>query len=439
MDLLIIVALIVMNGMLAMSELAVVSCHKPRLRRAAEAGDVNAVAALKLADNPSVFLSTVQIGITAVGIFSGALGEATLSRSLSAWVAGWEALAPYSDAIALVIVVTGITYLSLIVGELVPKQIALHNPERIARLVARPMHWLSIAAHPLVQLLSASSKAVLRLLGSKPAREAAVSEEEIRAILMEGARSGVLEKSEHELVKNVFRLDDRPASVLMTPRPELVFLDTEEPAGKHREAIIASPHSYYPVCAGGMDHVLGVVRTRDLLARQLRGEVLDLRAALQEPLFVPQWRSGIDVLEQLKRSRSHFCLVVDELGAVQGALTLHDILEAIIGEIGPSAEPQWVRREDGSWLVDGMVFADDVQEKLGLRRMPGEGEEDYETLGGMVMTCMGRVPGVGEHFDWEGHRFEVVDMDGNRIDRVLITPPAEGAEDVAAGPDDGPR
>ncbi|MFZ5557436.1 MAG: hemolysin family protein [Pseudomonadota bacterium] len=439
MDLLIIVTLIVANGMLAMSELAVVSSNRARLRRSANAGDAGALAALDLAERPSVFLSTVQIGITAVGIFSGAFGEATLARSLSAWVAGWPAFAPYSDAIALAIVVTGITYLSLIVGELVPKQIALHDPERVARLVARPMRWLSLAAYPLVQLLSVSSQAVLRLLGSKPGREATVSEEEIRAMLMEGARLGVLEKSEHELVKNVFRLDDRPASVLMTPRADLVYLDVEEPPGKHRETIIASPHSYYPVCAGGLEQVLGVVRTRDLLARQLRGEALDLGAALQEPLLVPQWRSGIDVLEQLKRSRSHFCLVVDELGAVQGALTLHDILEAIVGEIGPSAEPQWVRRDDGSWLVDGMVFADDVKEKLGLRRLPGEGEEDYDTLGGMVMTRMGRVPGVGEHFDWEGHRFEVVDMDGKRVDRVLITPPAAAAEDAADDPGDEPR
>jgi putative hemolysin len=437
MDLLIIASLIMLNGVLAMSELAVVSSNKARLRRSADAGDASAAVALHLAENPSIFLSTIQIGITAVGIFSGAFGEATLAKSLSAWVARWESLAPYSEAIALGIVVVGITYLSLIIGELVPKQIALHNPERVARLVARPMRWLSIAAHPVVQVLSVSSKALLRLLGSRPGADATVSEEEIRAILREGARSGVLEPSEHELVKNVFRLDDRPASVLMTPRSDLVYLDLEDPREKHRETIIAGTHSYFPVCAGSMDRVVGVVRTRDLLTQQLRGEPLDVRAVLQKPLLVPVWRSGADVLKQLKSSRCHFSLVVDELGAVQGVLSLHDIMEAIIGDISSTAEPPWVRRQDGSWLVDGMVFAEDVKERLGLRRLPGEGEEDYDTLGGMVMTRVGRVPAIGEAFEWEGHRFEVVDMDGKRVDRVLITPTPSAESGASSG--DGPR
>lgn len=427
MDILIIVSLILINGMLAMSELALVSSRKQRLQRLADDGDARAEAALQLSRNPGVFLSTIQIGITAVGIFSGAFGEATLAQPLSEFLSRWQWLDPYSELAALAVVVAAITYLSLIVGELVPKQIALHNPERIARLVAGPMRRLSVIAYPLVKLLSASSALVLKLLGSRPSPESSVSEEEIRAILLEGARSGVLEKAEHELVKNVFRLDDRPASTLMTPRSDIIYLDVNQDEQSVRDTIIAGGHSYYPVCKGGLDQVLGVVRARDLLARHLSGQPWDLAQTLREPLYVPEWLSGMDVMEALRKSKSHFCFVVDEYGNIQGLLTLHDLLEAIVGDMSPSPEPRWVQREDGSWLVDGMVFADELKERLGLRRLPHEEEEDYDTLGGMVMTQMGRVPSVADNFQWEGYRFEVVDMDGKRVDRVLISPllPAE--------------
>ena len=430
MDLLIIAVLILLNGLLAMSELAVVSSRRPRLKRLAEGGDARAATALHLAENPALFLSTVQIGITAAGIFNGALGEATLTKPLSEFFAGWEWLASYSKPVALAIVVTILTYLSLIVGELVPKQIALHNPERIARLVAQPMRFLSLVAHPLVVILSKSSQFLLTLLHSKPSSESAVSQEEIKALLMEGARAGVLEKAEHDLVKNVFRLDDRSAAMLMTPAPDIVFIDLEADVAIQRKTLIAGGHSYYPVCRAGLDNVIGEVRTRDILARELEGKPWDLAAATHEPLYIPEWQDGIEILEALKRSRSHLGLVVDEVGAVEGLLTLHDLMEAIVGEISPSPEPEWVQRADGSWLVDGMVLADEVKDHLELRSLPHEEERDYDTLGGMVMMQMEHVPGVGDSFDWEDYCFEVVDVDGNRVDRVLITrlPALEEAE-----------
>lgn len=422
MNLLIIAALILLNGVLAMSELAVVSSRKPRLKRLADRGDKGAAAALHLAENPAELLSTIQIGITAVGIFNGAFGEATLTAPVAEFLSRWEWLAPYAKPVALALVVSVITYLSLIIGELVPKRLALHNPERIARVVAPPMRMLALIAHPLVRLLSVSSTFVLELLRSKPAADAAVSEEEIKAMMSEGAEAGVLEKAEHELMKNVFRLDDRTAAMMMTPRSEILFIDLEDDVAAQRRTLMTGQHSYYPLCRGGLDHVVGEVRARDILARELEGLPWDLAAVAHEALHVPEWLSGIEILDPLKRKVSHLCFAIDEVGGVVGLLTLHDLLEAIVGEISASPEEAWVQRPDGSWLVDGLVLADEVKEQLSLRTVPHEEERGYDTLGGMMMRGMGRVPATGDSFEWENYRFEVADMDGKRVDRVLISP-----------------
>lgn len=432
MDLLIIAVLILMNGVLAMSELAVVSSRKARLRQLADAGDPRAGAALTLSEHPGPFLSTVQIGITAVGILAGAFGEATLARDLAQWVAQWPLLAPHSQAVALAIVVTVVTYLSVVVGELVPKQIALHNPERIARWVAPPMRALARAAKPLVWTLSASSAVLLRLLGSRPRAEEAVSEEDIRRMIRIGAQAGVLEKTEHDLVKNVFRLDDRSVTSLMTPRAQIVFLDLEAGDAAARKVLASGVHARYPVCRGGLDNLVGVVSARKLLARALAGAPLDVAAAARPAFTVPPWLSGIDLLEQFRRHGATLALVVEPSGEVLGMVTQHDVLEAIVGGIAPGEPPPWTRRKDGSWLVDGMVFVDEVKDRLGLRRLPEEDTAEYETLGGLVMAAIGRLPEVADTFEWEGWRFEVVDMDGKRVDRVLITPPEAHA---AASPD----
>jgi putative hemolysin len=425
MDLLILGSLILLNGVLAMSELAIVTARKLRLRQWADRGDSAAAVALYLAEHPGSFLSTIQIGITAVGIFAGAFGEATLARELAQILGRFESLVPYAEALAFGLVVIGITYCSLILGELVPKQLALHNPERAARLVAHPLRWLSLAAHPLVRLLSASSEAVLRLLGSRPTREAQVSEEEIRAMLRLGAQLGILEQTEHDLVKNVFRLNDRSVSTFMTPRQEIVYIDLEADEETVRRTIIRGLHTSYPVCRGGLENLLGVVSARDLLSRLLSGEPFDPGAGLHDPVVVPEWITGLEVLETFKRTGSHLCLVTDEYGEILGLVTPHDVLEAIVGGIAPTEQPQWIERGDGSWLVDGMVYVDELKDRLNLRRLPNEEGRDYETLGGLVMAQLGRIPRIADAFEWEGYRFEVVDMDGKRVDRVLITPIAK--------------
>ena len=426
-ELAIVIVLILFNGLLAMSEMAIVSSRKVRLQQRAEAGDAGARAALAVAEEPTRFLSTVQIGITAVGILAGAFGGATLAETVTRRLTQAGLAASYSEALAVGLVVLGITYLSLILGELVPKRLALQNPERMASRVARPMRLLSVVAAPAVALLSASTELVLRALRIQSVPEPPVTEEEVKIFIQQGTEAGVFATAEQDMVTSIFQLADRRVGELMTPRPIINWLDVADPLAVSWEEIIAGPHVFFPVCEGDLDRVIGVVSVKDLLAQLVAGQPVDLRALLREPLFVPESTPMLMVLEQFKQSGTHLALVIDEFGGTSGLVTLTDVLEAIVGDL-PSADErgdrQAVQREDGSWLLDGMLPVDELKGLLTLPVLPEEG--DYQTLGGFVMQQLGRVPKAADHFTWHDVRFEVMDMDGNRVDKVLaVTPPPQ--------------
>ncbi|PIG91353.1 hemolysin family protein [Gloeocapsopsis sp. IPPAS B-1203] len=424
-EILIIFLLIVANGIFAMSEIAVVSSRKARLQQLANEGNAKARAALKLAESPNNFLSTVQVGITLIGVLTGAFGGATIATNLANYLQQIPGLAPYSQAIALAIVVLTITYLSLIIGELVPKRLALHSPERIAANIAMPMRTIAAMVSPAVYFLSASTDFVLRILGIGPSTEPLVTEEEIKVLIEQGTEAGTFEVAEQDMVERVFRLGDRPVSALMTPRPEIVWLDLEDSLEANRHRIIDGGHSRFPVCQGGLDNVLGIVPVSDLLARCLSNQPLDLTVSLRQPVFVPESTRGLKVLEMFKQTGTHIALVVDEYGVIQGLVTLNDILIEIVGDV-PSddnqEEPQAVQREDGSWLLDGMLSIDEFFELFAIKEIPAEHRGSYQTLGGFVITHLGRIPTASDYFEWQGMRIEVVDMDGNRVDKVLAAP-----------------
>jgi putative hemolysin len=422
---LIIIGLIIANGFLAMAEIAIVSARKVRLQQRAEEGDAKAKIALELANSPSRFLSTIQIGITLVGILAGAFGGVTIAEQLAPKLNRIAWIAPHGGAVSLSIVVLGITYLSLIIGELVPKQIALHHAERISAAVAPSMRTLSWLAAPLVKLLSLSTQLVLRTFGVRPSEEVTVTEEEIKLMIEQGTQEGVFEPSEQEIVERVFRLGDRTANSLMTPRPDVVWLDPNEPPEEIQQKITADSHTRYPVAEGQIDHIIGLVNSKDLLSQNLSCQPIDLRSVLRPALFIPESMSALDMLERFKQKRTHVAFVIDEHGGFQGLVTTSDILEAIVGDIpmpDEAEEAEIIQREDGSWLVDGKVPADELKDLLQTDELPFENENLYQTLGGLVMAFLGRIPKSGDHFEWGGFRFEVMDMDGHRVDKVLINP-----------------
>jgi putative hemolysin len=428
MDILILLFLILLNGAFSMSEIAVVSARKARLQQAANEGSRGAQAALDLANDPSHFLSTIQVGITLVGILSGALGEATLSKPLAERLGQIPALAPYSNAIALVIVVFAITYVSLIIGELVPKRLALQHPEGISALVARFMSWLSRAAFPLVRFLSASTDFIIRLLGARPSSEPPVTEEEINVLMTQGAEAGVFEETEKQIVSNILRLDEQRIGAIMTPRVDIYYLDVEDPYEDNRRKLVESPYSRLPVCKGGTDNVLGIAHAKDLLPICLSGHDIDLVSAFRPTLYVPNSITSMQLLETFKKNGYHVALVVDEYGELQGLVTMNDVLEAIVGDIGTEesqTDPMAVKREDGSWLIDGMLPVEDFKKIFAVDELPDEEIGSYHTISGFVMMQLGKVPTVTDHFEWNGLRFEVVDMDRSRIDKVLVTPSKE--------------
>ena len=408
-----------------MSELAIVSVRKVRLQQLANQGDIKARIALELANAPNQFLASVQIGITLLAILSGAFAESTIARRLIPLLNLVPWLAPYSDALSSVIAILIITYLTLIIGELVPKRLALNYPERIASVVAIPMRMLANIASPVVYLLSASTDLVVRMMGIKPSTEPQVTEEEIRVLIEQGTEAGTFEEAEQDMVERVFRLGDRPVNALMTPRPDIVWLDLEDTAEENRKKMLDSCHSRFPVCQGGLDNVLGIMHVTDLLARSLSGQQLDLTVSLRQPVFVPESTRGLKILEVFKQTGIHLALVVDEYGVIQGLVTLNDIMVEIVGDV-PSAgeleEPQAVQREDGSWLLDGMLPVDEFFEIFEINEIPTDHRGSYQTLGGFVITHLGRIPSAADYFEWESLRFEVMDMDGNRVDKVLVTP-----------------
>ena len=434
-EIVLILVLILANGVFAMSEIAVVSSRRPRLQQRADEGDASAAAALRLANDPGYFLSAVQIGITLIGILAGAFGGATIAEQLARAFESIPWLAPYGESVSLVIVVIAITFLSLVFGELVPKRLALNEPERIAASMARPMRVLTTVTMPLVRLLSGTTELVLRLLGVKPSAEPPVTEEEIKIMVSLGAEAGVIAAAEQDLVTNVFRLGDLRVSAIMKPRTEVDWLDLDDPLEEVRRKVAASRYSRLPVARGSLDNILGVVQAKDLLGLCLDGEALDLQAAVRPAVFLPETTTALQLLETFKATGETMCLVIDEYGGSQGLVTATDVLEAVVGDLGMMGEPDQpraVQREDGSWLVDGLMQIDEFCATLGLDRLAGEEDERYQTLGGFIMAHLERVPVVADHFETGGLRFEVVDMDERRVDKVLITPiePASQDEDL---------
>jgi putative hemolysin len=429
-ELFIILLLLVANGIFAMSELAVVSARKTRLEQRAD-DDKKAQVALELASQPDMFLSTVQIGITLIGTLAGAFGGATLAEKLEDWFNQVPFLAPYSTTLSVFLVVITITYLSLVIGELVPKRLALNNPEAIARAVAPTMWRLSQLTAPAVRLLTASTDFVLRILQVQPSEEPPITEADVRTMIEQGTQVGVFEPIEEEIVGQVFRLSDRTVSALYTPRTDIVWLDIDDPPEKIRQILLEQRFSRYPVAQDSLDNILGLVSAQALLAQSLSGQPLDLQSIMEPPLFIPETTPALVVVDRLKQTRSHVALVIDEYGGVEGLVTLDDILSAIVGDTpnaNPAEDVEAIQREDGTWLLDGMVQIDEFQDLFELEELPDVGEGYYQTVGGLVMAMLGRIPVPGDKFEWAGMRFEVMDMDGRRVDKVLVTPPAATGE-----------
>ncbi len=432
MEIALLFVLILINGVFAMSEIALVTARRGRMQKMADDHQPGAAAALELAEEPTRFLSTIAIGITSIGILNGVVGEAVVARPLSLWMQGLGIGKDHADLGSTALAVIVITYFSIVIGELVPKRVAQIRPEAIARFVARPMQVLGIVTKPFVKLLTLSTEVLLRLLGLRDKTNNAVTEEEIHSILEEGSDAGVIDPHEHEMARNVFRLDDRPVVSLMIPRLELVALDATDALEENLRKIQESDHSRFPVCAGGWDEVLGMASSKMLLGQMLRHEAIDLRANLQPAVFVPETMNGTDLLASFRSSSVHSAIVVDEYGDVQGMVTLHDLLEAITGEFHTSnrADSWAVQRDDGSWLLDGMLAIPELKDILDLRAVVEEERGRYHTLAGMLMQLLGRVPIEADHVEWDKWRFEIVDMDGQRIDKVLAQPLAGADADA---------
>jgi putative hemolysin len=426
-DLLFLFLLLVANGVFAMAEIALVASRSVRLEQRVLLGDPKAARALRLKGNPTDFLSTVQVGITLIGILAGAYSGSTLAEPLAALLQSFPAIGPYSETLAFAIVVSLLTYFSLVIGELVPKAIALREPERLAAWVAVPFDVIARVAAPLVRLLSVSTNVVLWLLRIRPGDEPHPTEEEIRALIKQAAYTGELEPAEQQLVEKVFHLGDRRVSSLMTPRHEVEWIDANADAAEIRTALASQRRSCYVVCDGELDQVIGVALAQELLAQCLTGPSVDLRVVIRAPLFVPDTLSALTLLERFRTAHTETGVVVDEYGGIQGLVTITDILEGLFGALPntPATDSgPIVRRSDGSWLVDGAVSLDDLRAHVPLPRIPEEDIGQYETLAGLVMTRLSRVPHVGDRVTWESLLFEVVDMDGRRVDKVLITPVA---------------
>jgi putative hemolysin len=433
-DILIILGLILLNGVFAMSELAVVSSKRMRLEKLSENGSRGARAALHLADSPSRFLSTVQVGITLIGIFNGAFGEASLVEKLTPTVATVPVLDNYAREIALGIVVVAITFASIVLGELVPKRIAMQNPEAVATLIAAPMQFLSRIMGPFVRVLSVTTEFILHLLGLHKPKDNTVTEEEITGMLKEGANAGMFEKTEHEIVTRALRLDDVRIAALMTPRADLEFIDLNDTVEQNLAKIADSPYSRFPVYQGDRTQVIGIVHAGDLFEQVIKGKSLsniNIAAVTKPPLYMPESVSAMDLLESLKKNRSEIALVVDEYGEIEGMVTLSDVMGALVGDVSivddGKQDADAVQREDGSWLIDGGISFDRFRDIFNTDvRFPEESAGTYHTLAGFVLTQLGHIPKASEHFEWSGYRFEVVDMDRNRIDRLMVAAlPAE--------------
>jgi putative hemolysin len=417
--------LLIANGVFAMAEIAVVSSRKARLRRLADQGNGKATIALELAESPNRFLSTVQFGITLVGILAGALGGATLADKLAGPISQVPYFSPYADKIAFGIVVAVITYFSLVLGELVPKRFGLSNPEGIAMSIAHPMNWLSNFAGPIVSFLSLSTETLLRLLGFKPEKEVAVSEEEVRVMMQEGVRAGAFNKVESHIVHSALELDQLPVREIMTPRPKVIWLNRDDPHEQVWHKIVVSGHSHFPVYEGNRDHTVGVVSVKSIYANLAAGVGVNLKDLMTPPLIVPESQTVLQLVETFKQRGKHIALVTDEFGSLIGLVTLNDVMEAVVGEFptqGQRAKAEVKKRDDGSWLIDAMIDLEAVEKALPGFKFGGDAYSEYQTLAGFVVKTLGRVPKEGETFEAQGYIFEVLDMDQHRVDKVLVMP-----------------
>lgn len=434
LNVLIIVVLILVNGLFSMSEMAVVSSRKPKLQKLAEDGNRRAANALALAQDPNRFLSTVQVGITLVGVGSGAFGAASLAGPLSSGLDRIGVPSGVSYPVSFGVLIVLITYASLVIGELVPKRVALNDPEGIAMGIAGLMSRVSRVATPLVKLLSISTEGLLRLVGAKQSDDPPVSEEEINSLLQQGADAGVFEASEQAIVENLFWLGDQYVSSIMTPRRDIGWVEVDSDAATLKAHLEAYSYSRILVCHENLDHIIGMVHTRDLLKGCMEGEKLDLEAASKKPLFVPETLPVLKLLEQYRESGTHVAVVVNEYGHTEGLVTLNDVLEGLVGDLPEPDElnsPYMTLRDDGSYLLDGLLEVDDLKELLNVKTLPREDDSDFRTLGGFVIAYLDRIPEAADSFEAEGWRFEVMDMDGSRVDKLLVFKDPE----VAAEPE----
>ncbi|HEY9260685.1 hemolysin family protein [Chitinophaga sp.] len=429
MEVVIILILILLNGLFSMSEIALVSARKIRLENQANKGDEKAKAALKLANNPDTFLSTVQIGITLIGILTGIYSGENIKTDVMAWLNTFPAIQPYSSVVATTIIVVAITYFSMVLGELVPKRIGLAKPEAIAKAMAKPMQVLSWLTFPFIWLLSASTTVLVKLFNLKSG-DTHVTEEEIKAIINEGTNSGAIEETEQEIIERVFHLGDRNITSLMTYRNDITWLDINEATADYQKKIHDSLHSVYPVCDGQIDSIKGLITIKDLYT--VAGKSVPLADIIRKPLFVPENNTAYQVLEKFKETHLHAAFIVDEYGTFLGMITLNDILEAIVGDMPETAESddyEMVLREDGTWLVDAQIPFYDFLEEFDKEDWMTEFEQDFDTLAGFILHHLEHIPQTGEKFTWRDFTFEIVDMDAHRIDKVLVTPPTQHEEE----------
>jgi putative hemolysin len=423
MSILILFFSMLLNGVFAMVEIALVSSRKTRLQQRVDKGEHGAAVALELLKDPNRFLSTVQVGITLVGVFSGAFGASQLSPPLADLLARVNSLEPYSDEIAFTVLVLIITYFSIVIGELVPKRVAINNPEAVSSSLAVPMHFLSKLAKPIVSLLSASSEFGARLLGIKPGNEPAITQEEIKVLIEQGHQIGVFKETEWDMFSGVFRMGGRKVSGLMTPRVEMTWININDSIEDIWNYILKTPHARVPIAEENLDNLLGYIQIRDLLGVSPEDPDFDLEYFIKEPLYLPETMSALQALENFQIGGVHLAIVVDEFGGIKGMVTDYDILKTIVGDIpedNKDTDQLAYQREDGSWLFDGLIVIDQLKDILDFSEMPNE--DVYQTLSGFVMSQLGQIPQTGAKFDYEGYEFEVVDMDGRRVDRVLVIP-----------------
>ena len=427
-EVLFIIVLLFANGLFSMSEMAIVSARKARLQKLAQDGDRGAQAALELAENPGSFLSTVQVGITLVGILAGAFGGATIAEKLAPSLKQFAAIEPYAERLSFGLVVAIITYFSLVIGELIPKRLALHSPDKIASAMAGPMKQLSRLTAPLVVLLERSTDGLLLLFGLRESEDPPVTEDEIKVLIEQGIHAGVFEEAERDVIERTFHLGDRTVGELMVPRPDVVFLDLDDPPEVLREVLSGNRLSRYPVIRGTPDNIIGVLRAKDLLAQELSGAPFEIEAILAPPIFFPESMPVFKAVEMFKSSRRHMALVIDEHGGIEGLVTVNDILDALVGDM-PSAdetgEEAVIQRADGSFLLDGALPIDALKRTLQLKHLPEEEDGVFQTLGGFLMARLGRVPAVADIVEFDDWRFEIVDMDRRRVDKVLASRKAE--------------